>query len=340
MGSKNFETDWPVFYNDLADGDISRLPEIQKTLWEGALGERMLLQILDALAFLAKNHMCHGSIEPAKILYHYDNDETQNETKVDKYVFQLSHFGISKYDAKPPAQFRAPELWADNESPTTKTATPKTDVWCLLAAFAATHLTTQRDISQVSSLSALRQVMANVGQMWPLLNPMATENPTVRASASQMIHFLSGPQGPAQSPGAMGPTQPPGGSDPAHSPGAPGPTPPPLGAGGPADDPADPGGRELEPCIIEALRYNMRAETVRQRALQIRVDPHRRNQRRNSHYRPGQRRNRAGQRRCSPSSILTDRDWPKQEIETAVDTQITRRRVKRRRRVGQQILLA
>ncbi|CAH0045438.1 unnamed protein product [Clonostachys solani] len=278
LGSKNFETDLPVFYFDLAEGNIWHLSTTQTILWSGDLSQRMLRQILDALEYLAENDMCHGSIEPEKILYYNYNDEGKSETEIDKYFFKLSHFGITKYAAKPRAQFRAPELWDDKEPDTAKMVTPKTDVWCLLAAYAATHPSTQWDMLQVSSLSALCKVMGKVGQMWPSLNPMATEDPTKRASATQMLSFLPKLKVPAQSPGAPSPAQ---------SPSVPGPASPSLGAGGPTDDPADPGGRELEPAIIETFRYNMRDRTVRQRA----------EQRRNARPRPGQRRNRADQRR-------------------------------------------
>jgi hypothetical protein len=248
LGSKDFETDQPIFYINPADGDSNHLSETQKTLWQVGLGERMLLQILDALAYLAENNMSHGSIEPAKILYTYSR--AQNKTEMDKYDFQLSHFGISKYAMKPPSRFRAPELWDENEPDPAKLVTPKTDVWCLLAAYAATHPSTQRDISQVSSLSALCQVMGRVRQLWPLLNPMAIEDPQQRASATQMIHFLAGLEGPGQPPVA------------------PAPAPLSLGAGGPTDGPADTGGQELEPAIIHELRYNMRNRGVSQRASQ------------------------------------------------------------------------
>ncbi|CAH0002326.1 unnamed protein product [Clonostachys byssicola] len=232
LGSRYFETGLPVFYTDPKEGDILHLSETQTILWPNGLGQRMVRQMLDALAYLAENNMSHGSIEPAKILYTYNR--TQNMAEIDKYGFQLSHFGISKYAVKPPAQFRAPELWDDNEPDPAKLVTPKTDVWCLLAAFAATHPSTQREISQVIGLSALCQVMRRVRNLWPLFNPMGTEDPKQRASATQMIHFLAGLEGQTQPPVAPAaalfpvapsPAQPPVSPIPALFPVAPAPTP-------------------------------------------------------------------------------------------------------------------
>ncbi|CAH0032712.1 unnamed protein product, partial [Clonostachys rhizophaga] len=178
LGSRHFQTDVPVFYTDLAEGDILYLSKTQTILWPSGLGRRMMRQILDALAYLSGNNMSHGSIEPAKILYTYSR--TQNKAEID-------------------------------------------------------------------NLSALCQVMVRVRNLWPLFNPMATEDPKQRASATQMIHFLAGLEGPVQPPVA------------------PAPAPPSLGAGGPTDGPADPGGQKLEQAIIG---YNLRNRTVTQRAEQ------------------------------------------------------------------------
>ncbi|VUC31257.1 unnamed protein product [Clonostachys rosea] len=289
LGSKDFQTDLPVFYTILARGDISDLSRTQKNLWEGGLLEKMVRQALLGLAFLADNGVCHGSIQPSKILYTYgrtqeetEDEEKADQEKINKYRFLLSDFGISKYAAKPPAQFRAPELW--NQPDTAWTMTPKTDVWCLLAACAATHPSTKDDMSQVSSYPALCGVMEKVVRMWPALLPMAAIEPESRAPAAHMLHYLSIFEDAAQSPGAPGPAplpDPPGSAPLPDPPGSaplldpPGSAPPPSGAGRPADGSADPAGQQAEAAGTVTTRYRLRNRTVSHQPQQRRKARHR-----------------------------------------------------------------
>lgn len=142
-------------------------------------------QMLQALDFLAFNHIVHRDVKPENILYS-SSAGTQN------FIFQLGDFGLCNPYSQPSsvvgtAPYMAPEVHEGEEQ------TPKVDIWSLSVTtlwildtdgFRQTLATSKGKKPQYIQNAVTRAVK---GSSHPALPPMARIDARDRATAAQLL---------------------------------------------------------------------------------------------------------------------------------------------------------
>ncbi|KAI0118159.1 kinase-like protein [Nemania sp. FL0031] len=177
LGTKDFDTDRPLIFMPLRQGSLHSLIQGRKA--PNTICLQVLDQMLRALDYLAFRSYCHRDVKPLNILYQILGQ--------DKYLFQLADFGLANHfqNAKTfcgTTLYLAPELY--NGQP----QTPKMDIWSLFVTIAEIAPDYDFPPKTVDGPSHIIQaVQKAAAASYPQLRPMARTNPTLRASAAQML---------------------------------------------------------------------------------------------------------------------------------------------------------
>ncbi|EHK25617.1 uncharacterized protein TRIVIDRAFT_62286 [Trichoderma virens Gv29-8] len=141
----------------------------------------LTIQMLSALTYLQEEGMSHGNVKPTNILV---------ETSGPSFHFQLTDFELSHPATKSDIPnnsfiYKAPETYTD-----TYPLTVKKDVWSLFVTLAiACGCLSEAELSRRGPASVAWAIV-EAGVQMSELEPMAQQNPTLRASASVMFHQL------------------------------------------------------------------------------------------------------------------------------------------------------
>ena len=178
LGSNGWGTGTLYIYTGLKAGNVNSLfqkhPELRT---DDSTLSGLLRQMLEALDYLAFRNLLHRDVKPDNILY--------TPMTAGEYLFQLADFGfanqhnLAKTHCGSPL-FMAPEMYF-SKGP----QTAKMDVWSLFVTLISVTRTAgfHEGIDSYSRVLDLIRTVATVHQN---LSPMAHEDPTLRASASQM----------------------------------------------------------------------------------------------------------------------------------------------------------
>lgn len=139
---------------------------------------QLLQQMLEALDYLAFRGLCHRDVKPDNILYTPIGDM--------KWIFQLADFGLANqqdlartYCGTP--MFVAPEIYYHQPQ------TTKLDVWSLFVTIASIRQPADFDEKRLKGYEDVLNQVRTAATNLPALNPMAREDPALRASAAQML---------------------------------------------------------------------------------------------------------------------------------------------------------
>ncbi|KAL9024816.1 MAG: hypothetical protein Q9196_006237, partial [Gyalolechia fulgens] len=182
LGSSSLQEGTLSIYMSLRAGNLNdllgRFPHARRN--ENFL-HRLLKQMLEALDYLAYRDLFHRDVKPDNILYTVVNDH--------ECIFQLADFGLANQQALAKTQqigtpmFTAPEIYFHGHPQTSKM-----DIWSLFvtlasvtraAGFDEDKLENYRQVLDVVKKAAVTELSA--------LSAMAREDPTLRASAAQML---------------------------------------------------------------------------------------------------------------------------------------------------------
>lgn len=165
--------------------DLAPLPEKS----EPSILFQLTHQMLSALDYLSSRNLCHRDVKPANILF---------STHHDQHHFQLADFGLANHQQLAGTVcgtrvYAAPELHPDYGLGRYR-QTPKMDVWSLFVTIASQMSSAKFDQDRLAYCSyheILASVRAAAAQALAALEPMARENPDLRASAAQIlvVHF-------------------------------------------------------------------------------------------------------------------------------------------------------
>ncbi|RMD39837.1 hypothetical protein DV735_g5289, partial [Chaetothyriales sp. CBS 134920] len=172
----------------LRTGSVYDLAPLPKET-EQAVILQLSYQMLSALDYLSSRKLCHRDIKPANILY---------DVVDGNYTFQLADFGLANHQQWAETVcgtrvFAAPELHPDYGLGKYHQS-PKMDVWSLFVTVASLMTAANFDRQKLATRGyseILGFVEAVATHLLPGLQPMARENPELRASAAQMLvlHF-------------------------------------------------------------------------------------------------------------------------------------------------------
>ncbi|KAM7205033.1 Protein kinase-like domain containing protein [Rhypophila sp. PSN 637] len=170
--STDFHTDKPLIFMPLMQGTLHSLVIEGKA--SDQLCRQVLHEILKALDYLAFENYSHRDVKPLNILYEKIRGQ-------DKLKFQLADFGLANNvrDAKSFCRtdlYRAPELYTFGQQP----QTPKMDIWSFFVTMA--------EILPEYDFPPRNMTFDPSG-------PMARMDPSLRASAAQMLVAVCGGEG-------------------------------------------------------------------------------------------------------------------------------------------------
>ncbi|KAI4235472.1 MAG: hypothetical protein LQ349_003140 [Xanthoria aureola] len=176
-----------LIFMELKDGSLGSLLKNKKATGcpdqIQRLAELVLVQMLQALDFLAYNNIIHRDVKPDNILYLLQRGGGDND-----YRFQLGDFGLcNPYNNANSIVgtpiFAAPERGSERQ-------TPKFDVWSLMVTMLWTlyfdSFVTEMERSEESQILPIVTKFASRSNSNPIL-AMAKINPDERASAAQLL---------------------------------------------------------------------------------------------------------------------------------------------------------
>jgi serine/threonine protein kinase len=142
-------------------------------------------QMLSALDYLSSKELCHRDVKPSNILF----------DKIDRrYNFQLADFGLANHQKHAKTWcgtrvYMAPEL-QHGHGLGKYPQTPKMDIWSLFVTIASLISGTKFDEKRLACgnyTEILAYAKFAADDFIPGYEPMARENPRLRASAAQML---------------------------------------------------------------------------------------------------------------------------------------------------------
>lgn len=174
-------TTHPQIFMSLHDGDVAKL--IRSGAFEGChLHEDLLVQMLQALDFLAFHNVCHRDVKPNNILY--------SPLRPGGYQFFLTDLGLSRYALAGNTEVGTPLHMAPEVRYTTAPHCPKVDVWSLLVTSMEVHPECVAFRNAQDSLKTVPEnhdAVAEFASMHQEYSDMSYEDPAKRASAREML---------------------------------------------------------------------------------------------------------------------------------------------------------
>ncbi|OAG39002.1 hypothetical protein AYO21_06722 [Fonsecaea monophora] len=180
LGSSGWGTETVEIYLSLKSGSlgdlIEQFPGIHTNkvvVW------RLWHEMLQALDYLACRNWIHRDVKPANILYTPTGDNN--------YLFQLADFGLASQQQLARTLCGSPLYMAPEIRFETHEQSPKADVWSL---FVVLSIVTQSGNLHDPRLAQYKDVLQGVKDAaihMPILEPMARQDPDLRASAAQML---------------------------------------------------------------------------------------------------------------------------------------------------------
>ena len=179
MGSNGWGTGTIYIYTGLKAGNVNSLLQKQPELRNNASTlTKLLKEMLQALDYLAFRNLIHRDVKPDNILY--------TPITTGGYHFQLADFGFANHNSLAKTYcgsplFMAPEMYF-SEGP----QTAKMDVWSLFATLMVVTETAGFN-EQIDSYDRVLELIRDAATIHHNLSPMARKDPTLRASAAQML---------------------------------------------------------------------------------------------------------------------------------------------------------
>ncbi|KAL8986085.1 MAG: hypothetical protein Q9177_004256 [Variospora cf. flavescens] len=185
--SQGWETPIPMIFMALKEGSLNSLA--MRSDWPDTARKRsevVVHQMLQALDFLAFNHIVHRDVKPENILY-------SSRPGTHDYIFQLGDFGLCNQYSQPTsmvgtAPYMAPEVHEGEEQ------TPKVDIWSLSVTMLWILDTGGFRQILASSKGKKPQYIQNAvtraakdSSHHPALRPMARIDARDRATAAQLL---------------------------------------------------------------------------------------------------------------------------------------------------------
>lgn len=180
-----------VIFMALKAGSTRKLMETNH-FQTGGNSEALLVQMLQALAFLDEKGIIHRDVKPDNILYSYTTDGL--------HLYQLADFGVATRVGNlnsPPGtkKYKPPEVQPDL-SMCHHRQTPKIDVWALFVSVAeAMNVDGFRfELSRASTSSDIIAAVQKASRL-PILaciRDMATWDPRMRPSARTTLRAITG----------------------------------------------------------------------------------------------------------------------------------------------------
>jgi serine/threonine protein kinase len=135
--------------------------------------------MLEALDYLAFQGLCHRDIKPDNILYMPINNH--------ECIFQLADFGFANQTYLAQTHCGTPIFMAPEMHFHTHPQTPKLDVWSLFVTIVSITRMAGFNSEKLKSYNEVLGIVRMAVTLLPSLSPMAHEDPTLRASGTQML---------------------------------------------------------------------------------------------------------------------------------------------------------